>query len=447
MAEVAVAPPQYRRFSSVRLGQAPTAASTNCDLPPYSRRRRDTVSQLPRREPVEHLYQLVSGGGKPWAVLKLLSSAKSSKSLPTFYEKETVHGSLDLSVDKFDSIQAITVTVTGRIITGAGSNESFTFLTNTLSLWSKADSDVKLQGSSKWPFSMPLPKVVSLPTASGVPLVCAMPETFMERGMMASIQYEITLRIARGKLRADSILTTPFGYVPTSRPDVPSELRQLAYEQNCPSLPGPEADPEGWLSMPTIPVRGMVFNSRHLEARCTIAIAKPLCFTRGSVIPLSLSMDSMDVQALDLLAQSKSIVVCLRRRVKYYNTPSPLNRPEVSWKETVEDVGRAVWWPSLNGRGDDFIRYLDGEIKLAKDLKPSCSIAHFSVSYSVDICPFDSPGFSSSHTERLHSQVVDIATMYARGPKPRSYAPPNYSSSAPRNEDFYASMRGFTFNM
>ncbi|KAG5220731.1 Pkinase-domain-containing protein [Salix suchowensis] len=136
-------------------------------------------------------------------------------------------------------------------------------------------------------------------------------------------------------------------------------------------------------------------------------------------------MDSLDVQALDLLATSKAIVVNLRRTVRYYNSPSPLNKSDVLWRELSEDVGRAVWWPSVRGRGDDYIRYLEGEIQLAKDLKPSASIAHFSVSYSVVICPFDSPGFISSTTEPLHSEPVEIATMYARGPKPRSYAPPH----------------------
>lgn len=98
-------------------------------------------------------------------------------------------------------------------------------------------------------------------------------------------------------------------------------------------------------------------------------------------------MDSLDVQALDLLATSKAIVVNLRRTVRYYNSPSPLNKSDVLWRELSEDVGRAVWWPSVRGRGDDYIRYLEGEIQLAKDLKPSASIAHFSIFVSIFIRP------------------------------------------------------------
>lgn len=90
-----------------------TTQGSPADLPPYSRRRRDTVSQMPRREPVAHTYQLVSGS-KAWAVWKVVSSAKSSKSLPTFYEKETITGTISLDVDRFESVQAIYVTVSGN---------------------------------------------------------------------------------------------------------------------------------------------------------------------------------------------------------------------------------------------------------------------------------------------------------------------------------------------
>lgn len=56
-------------------------------------------------------------------------------------------------------------------------------------------------------------------------------------------------------------------------------LRQLAYEEGCPTIPGPDVDPEGWRTLPTVPVAGTLFNSRQLEARCNIAIAKPVCVT------------------------------------------------------------------------------------------------------------------------------------------------------------------------
>jgi hypothetical protein len=40
-----------------------------------------------------------------------MSSAKSAKSLPTFFEKERINGSFQLTAEKGDSIQSVTVTV------------------------------------------------------------------------------------------------------------------------------------------------------------------------------------------------------------------------------------------------------------------------------------------------------------------------------------------------
>ncbi|KAL0954347.1 hypothetical protein HGRIS_003341 [Hohenbuehelia grisea] len=455
MAAVAFAPPpQYsvsRRFSA-RPAQVPQTAgpmtttfsipaaptmAPSVDAPPPSytcRRRRDTISALPRREPVEHVYPLVDGRSRAWAILRVFSSAKSSKSLPTFYEGEDVKGRLELELEKGESIQAITVSLTGRIITGSGSSDSHTFLNDTHTLWSKSSSSNgsrtpsptggsgKLQGACSWPFSLALPSTVRLPfsSARGQTVVCPLPETFNERGVRAVVQYDITLKVVRGKLRADNTITTAFGYVPSSRPQPPSMLRQLAYQEGCP-LPGPEVDPEGWQILPPFVARGVVFSARMAEARCHLAIAKPLSYTRGTVIPCSLSMDSRDSQALDLLSQSRSIAVVLRRLVRYFSGSTN--------KDLIEDVGRAIWWPTLDGRGDEFIRYLEGEIPLAKDLKPSCNVAHFSISYFVTVCPFDSTGFASSDSDSLLSEPVEIASMHAKGPKPRSCAPPSYVAS------------------
>lgn len=98
-------PPRYHRYSS-RPGPAPQSVD---ELPPYT--RRNTIAQpVVRREPTEHLY-LLTEKNRPWVTLKLYSSAKSSKSLPTFFEKENINGSLEINADKGDSIQSITATV------------------------------------------------------------------------------------------------------------------------------------------------------------------------------------------------------------------------------------------------------------------------------------------------------------------------------------------------
>jgi len=100
----ASSPPCYRRYP--RHGPAPLSDS---ELPSYTRRTAPQVDVT--RPATEHLFQVFNGKGKPWITLKVYSSAKSSKSLPTFFDKESINGLLEVDAEKGDSIQAITATV------------------------------------------------------------------------------------------------------------------------------------------------------------------------------------------------------------------------------------------------------------------------------------------------------------------------------------------------
>ena len=82
-----------------------------------------------------------------------------------------------------------------------------------------------------------------------------------------------------------------------------------------------------------------------------------------------------------MLSSSTSIVVSLRRRVRFYNK-SASSRRDVAWNETVEDMGTAVWWPSTaaDAISTSTTRHLEGEIRLAKDLRPTSELGHFSIS-------------------------------------------------------------------
>lgn len=96
----------------MRAGLAPARS----ELPPYSQQRPSRRNTLgaplqPPREPTAHRFQLLNGAGQPWAALKLYSHAKSSKSLPSFHEKEKLNGSVDLNLDRGDSVSAICVRV------------------------------------------------------------------------------------------------------------------------------------------------------------------------------------------------------------------------------------------------------------------------------------------------------------------------------------------------
>lgn len=373
----------------------------------------------------------------------MYSSAKSSKSLPTFFEKESINGLLELDAEKGDSIQAITATVTGRIITGSRVDDSFAFLDHTQPIWAKSpdgplpsSSDGplchKLIGHCVWPLSIPISRTVSVPTGAGNTRSFRLPETFLERHTSVSIQYDLTINISRGKLRADNRIKTAFGYVPATRPDPPSLLKQLAYQQFLP-LPGPLSDPEGWKMLRPVSVRGVAFQSHEAEVRCTLSLSKPLCYTRGAVIPCFITLEGSESHVLNLLSAPSSIVLSLRRRVRFYNQSSS-SRQDVAWKETVEDMGSAVWWPSTDSRSENTTRHLEGEIRLTKDLRPTSEMGHFSISYTVVLCPFDVSGFTSDATTFL-SEPVKIATMNAKGPHPNAYAPPPYDPPPPRNNN------------
>lgn len=154
---------------------------------------------------------------------------------------------------------------------------------------SEGTSQSKLLGHCVWPLSIPLPKTAVVPSGTGDMQPFRLPETFLERHTSASVQYDFAIVISRGKLRSDSqwvdlsstscrvLLTTSghriktaFGYVPSSRPELPSMLRQLAYQQNTP-LPGPHYDPQGWKSLRPVPTRGVMYKSRRVEVQCTVS--------------------------------------------------------------------------------------------------------------------------------------------------------------------------------
>ncbi|KAF8905074.1 hypothetical protein CPB84DRAFT_1894808 [Gymnopilus junonius] len=436
----ASSPPRYRRFST-RPGPAPLSGS---ELPPYTRRNTLTQPINLHREPTEHVFQLADGKSRPWITLKVYSSAKSPRSLPTFFEKENITGLLELEAERGDSIQAITATVTGRIITGSGVDDCFVFLNQMQPVWSKSTdtprvpspsegaASTKLLGHCIWPLSIALPRTATVPSGSGEMCSFRLPETFLERQTRVSVQYDLTIVVSRGKLRADNKIKTAFGYVPSTRPEPPSLLRQIAYQQFLP-LPGPFSDPEGWKTLRPVSVRGVMFNAQRAESKCTLSLAKPLIYARGTVLPCFLTLEACESRILDLLSNPAAVVLSLRRRVRFYNK-SNSSRRDVAWNETVEDMGTATWWTSTDVGNDTTTRHLEGEIRLAKDLRPTSEMGHFSISYSVVLCPFTAVGFSSDSVTLL-SEPVEIATMHAKGPRTNAYSPPAYDSRSRRNDD------------
>lgn len=426
------------------------AAPSQAELPPYVRRTSSQESQhFTQRPHVEHAYHLTNSKNKPWATLKVRSGAKSPNLIPTFFQYDDVVGSLELNLDKGDTISAVTVTLKGQIVTGSSANDTLKFIERHVTLWSKSMGDPraprpssdtphsgKLLGHYVWPFSIQLPKTISLPDAHGSPQVYSLPQTFLERNTRASIQYDLTVHISRNKLRADSQLRTIMAYVPSTKPSPPSLLRQLAYQEHT-QLLGPEFDPDGWETLQPIVIRGSIFSARHVAASCRLSIAKPLCYTRGAVIPCVLDIECKDRQAFDLLASPKAVVVQLERRVRFFLSAAAVSdRQAPGWNDAVDEVGTAVWWPGQPNNAEPHVRRLEGEIHLSKDLKPTSAIAHFSISYSVVMRPFQTTAFTPTDTKPLLAEPVEIATMYGRGPRPRAFSPPSYETPPGRINEF-----------
>ncbi|KAJ7170926.1 hypothetical protein C8R43DRAFT_71609 [Mycena crocata] len=429
---MSVFPPVYGGSFSV----SPSVTS----LPAYSAYARRPSTAGATREPTQHVFEIKDKKKKPWATLKLSSSARSATSLPTFLEGDKIAGSVTLDLEHSEKILGVSILIRGQIITGPQERDRTCFLDTSTPLWLKGMADPrdpdpgsqyhgKLSGDYYWPFSISLPKEVTAPDPagkSGSVKTYHLPQTFLERTTRASVYYELFVHIARSTFRVDNKLQTMFVYVPAIRPEPPSRIRQLAYRQNGP-IPGPDADPEGWFTIRTATINGTVFNARNVKIQCILSLAKPLSYTRGSVIPCSLTYLCEDSQALNLLCTPATTNVCLHRQVTFQQAPAAA---EYAARDTVADavleISRTVWWPVDDGRGDGTRRF-DGEIHLPKSLKPSSTVSHFRIAYFVTMLPFQVTGFvGESCSKPVLRQEVQIATMFPKGPKPRVYTPPSY---------------------
>lgn len=115
--------------------------------------------------------------------------------------------------------------------------------------------DGKLVGAHSWPFSFPFPQEVCIPGRESETFPA--PQTFLERGTNANVQYDLVLRITHGLLRPDSKLQTGVVYVPDIKPGPSSFLSQQAYRDGR-IAPPPHLDPAGWLMLPKVLIRGQL---------------------------------------------------------------------------------------------------------------------------------------------------------------------------------------------
>ncbi|KAK0204943.1 hypothetical protein DFS33DRAFT_1258145 [Desarmillaria ectypa] len=374
--------------------------------------------------PAEHSFSLERHGRK-WAFLHVKSRSTTS-SAPVFHDNATISGRVEVDLVKPETFKGISIAIHAG--TTAVGQEEAVFLQLSQNLWSPPNrSSTVLNGKYSWPFELTLPSQVSVTESKAHVGTYYLPPNFSERASPVYIDYKFVVTFRRGRFKPNQTLSPYFAYVPLRFAQSPSPLRQLALIEGSP-LPGPNIDPEGWQTLEPIKVSGVLFHTKRVEVGCTLSIAKPLSYAVRSPIPLLITFECNDGQALDLLANPKATRLFLVRSIATGANAPDEDTPKRSNNLFLEGVAQAVFWPSSVPGSTEGTRSLQGELNLKSSLKPTFVFPRISISYSLDLLPFEPPGFSPSSKEGdiLLSQRVEIVTRSAPGVITRSYAPPGY---------------------
>jgi len=248
-----------------------------------------------------------------------------------------------------------------------------------------------------------------------------------ERASPAYIDYKLEATVKRGFLKVNQTLMTIVIYQPMIVPDPPSALRRMSYWEGSP-LVGPEGDPEGWKVLPPIKIQGALSGAKVVDIECTLAIATPLSYATGSPIPFMLTFTGQDESVLDAFAMAKAIQLRLRRSMATGDEATDENGARRTDNHFSQDMGIGYFWPSQEGAAQSLKRVFQGELEVAKGLKPSFIFPKVSLRYTLVLLPFDVQDFvpSSPPSPVLISEPVKICTRQVPGLKIHSYAPPGY---------------------
>lgn len=80
-------------------------------------------------------------------------------------------------------------------------------------------------------------------------------------------------------------LTKDVAFMPLIQPSLSSALRLQAYAQKT-LLPAPDADPEGWHSLPALTLKGKIFGDRDVEVTYVVGVSFP-CLTQNNNLTIS----------------------------------------------------------------------------------------------------------------------------------------------------------------
>ncbi|KAJ7261526.1 hypothetical protein C8J57DRAFT_1514049 [Mycena rebaudengoi] len=148
-------------------------------------------------------------------------------------------------------------------------------------------------------------------------------------------------------------------------------------------------------------------------------------------------MEAENTQALDVLASPAAALVYLERTTRSSAT---------TLRKIIDPIfltcGQAVFWPSTEGAAADVPssqRELMGEIHLKPTLQPSTDMGEFIVEYSVLVFPFQATGFKAEGYKPILRHKVDIVTVYAAGPRAKTFTPASYETRNALVDQYYLS--------
>ncbi|KAF7312501.1 hypothetical protein MIND_00263800 [Mycena indigotica] len=416
------------------------AANKDPELPDYSGATVPSYAATSNAQPTaktEHKYALETKG-REWLFIHVKSRAPANASLPYFVEADIIEGSVELNLDKPESVKGVTI----QILAGATSvgQEEFIFLDLKQDLWpTGSEKGGKLdKGKHAWSFSFTLPTKVEAPTDMKGKITIEAPPSFSERASPAYIDYRIVATVKRGALKPNQTLTKSFAYMPLVQPDPPSKLRQMAYKDGT-ELLGPEIDIDGWKVLQPVKVKGKLFDAKEVEIECTLALAKPLAYVIGAPVPLFLTLKSDDEVALDTVSNPNAIKMHLVRSIALGSDAMEERTERRSNTFFQAGVGQAYFWPAMEGGKEPGKRVLRGEVEVKKSIKPSFMFPRFTTRYTMDLLPFSITGFApDKKPTALLSEPVKIVSKHIPGIVPRSYAPPGYKK--PVESDYNAAV-------
>ncbi|KZT41695.1 hypothetical protein SISSUDRAFT_234732 [Sistotremastrum suecicum HHB10207 ss-3] len=435
-------------YTAAPLGPPPPAAlpPSYQDAPQTQRRTSSSTVVLanPEAQFTTHSFEFVDAKNKPWGSLKVRSRANAPAKLPIFFDGDDIAGTLDIDLAKPEKIHSITVQDRSNSASSDTASSNAPFLLFEKVLWNSSmgkprnvaevgagdESPVtgpfqgKLEGKYSWSYKFNLPSTVEVPVGRGDQKEThPLPPHFSESSVQAVCIYDISCSIRRGVMKMETSIKRQMGILPSRVPPPPSLLRQIAYQEQSP-LCGPEIDPEGWETLEPVRFEGTLFNVQSFTMTCRLSLAKPLVYTRGSILPMRLTLASENKQALDLLGTSGAPQVALLRVIHAGRKAQTKTKMKTTRQSHSRVEGMAIAFPARESSPNEYTKWLDLELPLRPNLQPGFVFQDLVIKYNVVLLPFQTAGFVPSSKELLQTHPVDIVVKTSpSSPRAISYAP------------------------